>query len=187
MWLFGYGSLIWKADFPFKRKVVGYIKGYVRRFYQASTDHRGVPGKPGRVVTILPSKDPEAVIWGVAYEIHKEDVPKVVNHLDYREKSGYDKKMVMFYPGPSEELAGRPFELVIYVGDTGNEWYLGEAEIGEIAHQIAESEGPSGTNAEYLFNLAKATRNLAPGFNDSHLFQLENAVTQILNQRTNKV
>ncbi|XP_026761538.1 putative glutathione-specific gamma-glutamylcyclotransferase 2 [Galleria mellonella] len=176
MWVFGYGSLIWKVDFAYELKVVGYIEGYSRRFYQHSIDHRGVPDQPGRVVTLIPSEDTNSKVWGIAYKIRTKDIEEVTKHLDFREKNGYSKKMVMFHPADKNL---EPFELTLYVATEENESYAGPASIEDIARQVIKCKGPSGTNKEYLYNLADAMRQLVPDVKDDHLFALEAAVRNL--------
>jgi cation transport protein ChaC len=57
MWVIGYGLLIFKPPPHYAFRVTGYLKGYIRRFWQSSSDHRGTPEAPGRVVTLVPRHD----------------------------------------------------------------------------------------------------------------------------------
>ena len=70
VWLFGYGSLIFKPDFPFLAQRTAYIGGWIRRFWQGSHDRRGTEAAPGRVVTLVPQ--PDAVCHGMAFLVTPE-------------------------------------------------------------------------------------------------------------------
>lgn len=160
VWLFGYGSLIYKADFPYLERKPASIAGWTRRFWQGSHDHRGTPEAPGRVVTIV--AEPDAVCHGMAYLI----TPEVFDHLDHREKNGYLRLAteISFEQGGSAEG-------LIYIAAEDNQAFLGAASELEIARQIARSSGPSGPNSDYLNHLAAALREL--GKTDQHVFAIE--------------
>ena len=53
LWVFGYGSLLWKPDFQFSSAHVGYIEGYTRRFYQGNQTFRGKPGQVRSFLSIV--------------------------------------------------------------------------------------------------------------------------------------
>jgi cation transport protein ChaC len=160
VWLFGYGSLIYKADFPYIERRPASIANWARKFWQGSHDHRGTPEAPGRVVTLVP--EPGAVCHGMAYLI----TPAVFAHLDYREKNGYLRfaSEIVFDDGGSAEG-------LVYIATSDNEAFLGEDSEQAIAQHIARSSGPSGPNRDYLLSLALALREM--GKHDPHVFEIE--------------
>ncbi len=159
VWVFGYGSLIWRPDFPFVQRHRARIECWSRRFWQGSHDHRGTAEAPGRVVTLVPT--PGARCDGVAYLIDHT----VFDHLDHREKNGYERNNVELQFA-SERTGG-----VVYIAHRNNHAFLGDSPLDNLARQILESRGPSGTNREYLYELAAALRNLDA--DDPHVFELE--------------
>jgi len=165
-WLFGYGSLIWKVDFPYRERRVARLDGWARRFWQGSHDHRGTPEAPGRVLTLV--RDPGATCTGIAYRIAAD----VFEALDHREKNGYLRHVV-----PLQLDHGGVVEGLVYIADEHNAAYLGPASDAAIAVQVAGARGPSGANHEYVLELAAALRALRA--DDPHVFAIERALASL--------
>ncbi|CAL8465075.1 g4610 [Coccomyxa elongata] len=179
VWIFGFGSLIWKAGFEYSKRVEGYIKDYRRVFYQGSTDHRGTPEAPGRVVTL--ELRPGERCWGAAYLLAGtyEEQQKTLQYLEWREKQ-YDLRVRvdMFGKDSSEEpIVKGALTYIASEDHTKNLNYLGIATGEVIAQQIASAVGPSGPNYEYLYGLAQALEKM--GVHEVELVWLAARVRQI--------
>ena len=166
-WIFGYGSLVWRPAFPFVERRAGFVRGWARRFWQASTDHRGVPEDPGRVVTLVAA--PRARCFGVAYRVAPADTEAVLAGLDHREKGGYQRVIVDVHAEGHDPITGA----LMYLATEDNPNYVGPAPLPEIASRVRRCVGPSGPNVEYVLRLAEALRAIgAPPEEDEHVFEL---------------
>lgn len=139
------------------------MRGWTRRFWQGSHDHRGVPDAPGRVVTLVAS--PGEICAGMAYQVDDSTLPI----LDHREKNGYRREHLSLLFEDGSETVG-----IVYVADPANPAFLGPAPDQDIAAHIAGSAGPSGRNIDYLLDLSNALREL--GIDDDHVFALADLV-----------
>lgn len=171
-WVFGYGSLVWKPSMPFVERCPAYIRGWSRRFWQGSTDHRGLPENPGRVVTLVP--DAEAKCWGMLYGIDRAELEEILDRLDYREKGGYQRHQL---PAYRKDGARTPVQALTYIAPPANPNYLGPAGDEAIALQILAAHGPSGSNRDYLMQLRNTLVTM--GANDPHVFAVYDTMTDM--------
>ncbi|XP_017475155.1 PREDICTED: glutathione-specific gamma-glutamylcyclotransferase 1 isoform X1 [Rhagoletis zephyria] len=187
-WVFGYGSLCWYPGFEYSKCITGYIKGFVRRFWQGNTTHRGTEDKPGRVATLIEDKEVSeinGITWGCAYKITGSTA---LDYLKQRECTlgGYVILETKFFPRVASfdtPFSGEAVPVLVYVATSENCHWLGEDTHDNIAEQIVECRGPSGHNVEYLLRLADFMREEMPDVVDQHLFELEFLVLEKLHQR----
>ena len=168
MWLFGYGSLIWRPAFPYVERAAAVVSGYERRFEQASPDHRGTPAIPGRVVTLLPRAGGRC--GGVVYRIAEEGSEAILAALDDREQGGYERVMV----DATLVESGESVRALTWIAGRGNRHHLGPATTEAKVAQILRASGESGDNVEYVIRLDEALTAL--GFDDPEVSVLARAL-----------
>jgi cation transport protein ChaC len=81
LWLFAYGSLIWKTDFPVAEQRRAWVYGHHRALRMWSRVNRGTPAQPGLVFALLPGGSCQ----GMALRVAASEVPAVLPKLWERE------------------------------------------------------------------------------------------------------
>jgi glutathione-specific gamma-glutamylcyclotransferase len=168
LFVFAYGSLIFRPSRFFGPRRAALVRGYRRAFRQASPDHRGTPEDPGRVVTLL--REEGATCGGALYEVADAHVDAALVELDDRESGGYDRADVL------AEVSGEhaPVRAVTWIAPPENRHHLAPAPLASVVEVVRRARGKSGENREYVVRLADALRSL--GWSDDEVFALEAAL-----------
>ena len=163
LWVFGYGSLMWKPGFDYVERVKAVLPGYVRRFCLDSITYRGTPDYPGLVLAL--DEEPGAECGGVAFRVAADNREAVHQYLRARELVTYSYLEKIL---PLQMVNGQQVMALCYVMDQSHDQYRGGLSLPEQAKVIATAAGPAGSNVEYLDNTIEQLRLLEIDDPDMH-------------------
>ena len=164
LWVFAYGSLIWRPGFAFEERVPARLIGAHRALCVHSFVHRGTPETPGLVLGL----DLGGACRGVAYRIAAAKRAETLAYL--REREQITKVYREAVRGVS--LLGQPerrVEAVCYVVDRSHPQYAGRLTIAEQLHRVRQGHGRSGPNREYVLETVRALESLGLRDRELHL------------------
>ena len=143
LWVFGYGSLIWKPEFEFEARAPARVYGYHRRLCLRSVLYRGTHDCPGVVAGL----DRGGSCLGMAYRIAAADVPRVFRRLWQREMflGSYRPTWMQ-----ARLLRGAPIQALAFVVRRDAFNYGGRLADDELVEILVRACGSKGSSLEYL-------------------------------------
>src|ERR1700743_3212079 len=165
LWVFGYGSLMWRPDFEFVERVPARLIGEHRALCVYSFVHRGTPEKPGLVLGL----DRGGACRGVVFRVTAAARKETVAYLRAREQVTSVYREVMRSVWLENEPRQRVSALA-YVVDRGHVQYAGRLPLAEQLRHVIQGHGRSGNNRDYVLSTVKSIE--AQGFRDGQLHQL---------------
>jgi glutathione-specific gamma-glutamylcyclotransferase len=165
LWVFGYGSLMWRPGFEFIEQVPARLIGEHRALCVYSFDHRGTPEKPGLVLGL----DRGGACRGIAFHVAAKRREATVEYLRSREQTTHVYREVMRSVWLENEARQRVAALA-YVVDRGHVQYAGRLTLADQLRFVRQGHGRSGNNRDYVLSTVKSIE--AQGFRDPQLHQL---------------
>ena len=143
LWVFGYGSLMWRPGFSYVERHLATVHGYHRSLCVYSHVHRGTAARPGLVLGL----DRGGSCRGVAFRVEAQARAATIAYLREREQVTLVYREVTLRPRLDD---GRRVEAVVYIVDQRHGQYAGRLPQDEILRLVRQGVGVSGRNPAYV-------------------------------------
>ncbi len=170
LWLFAYGSLIWKPEFEAVEALRATAHGWHRSFSMELPRWRGSPEQPGQMMVI----ERGGTCHGVAFRLPDEDRRSLLFRMLYREAE-YQGDLDNARWLNAETSGGRIRALAFWAAPTPGFPFL-KLPPEETARRIARACGHLGSNAAYLYNTIVKLEEY--GIHDRNLWHLQELVAK---------
>ncbi|HZS63666.1 MAG TPA: gamma-glutamylcyclotransferase [Xanthobacteraceae bacterium] len=162
LWVFAYGSLMWRPGFAFAERVAARAVGAHRGLCVYSFVHRGTPERPGLVLGL----DIGGTCRGIAYRVSARDRGATVAYLREREQvtAVYREcTRSVWLLGERE----RRVEALCYMVDRSHPQYAGRLSAAEQLRLVRQGHGKAGPNIDYVLSTVQELE--AQGVRDAAL------------------
>lgn len=166
MWVFGYGSLIWKTEFDFLCKKEAILYKYERDFCIITEHHRGNKDFKGLVLGLVSNNNKHCK--GIAYKICETKINSIRKYLRNREllEDSYIEKFIEIEIDNKKEIA------LTYITNIESKLYNSTLTDKEKAKIIKNAYGHSGKNIDYYNNTILNLESI--GIKDEKIFNIKN-------------
>jgi cation transport protein ChaC len=164
LWVFGYGSLMWRPGFDFVERVPARLIGLHRALCVYSFVHRGTRERPGLVLGL----DRGGMCRGIAFRVAAAARDKTVAYLRAREQVT-TVYLETWRRVELEEQARRRVRALCFIVDRSHVQYAGRLTLDESVHHVRQGHGSSGTNRDYVLETVQALEALGYRETDLHL------------------
>jgi glutathione-specific gamma-glutamylcyclotransferase len=164
LWVFGYGSLMWRPGFEFLERVPARLIGLHRALCVYSFVHRGTPERPGLVLGL----DRGGMCRGIAFRVAAAARAETVAYLRAREQvtTVYLETVRRV---ELEEPARRQVRALCFIVDRGHVQYAGRLTLSQCVHHVLQGHGRSGANRDYVLETVQSLESLGYRETDLHL------------------
>jgi cation transport protein ChaC len=168
LWLFAYGSLIWKPEVEHLEARRARVHGWHRRFCLRLTRWRGTREQPGLMMAL----DRGGSCTGIAYRLPDADPVETVTRLLVRETDATPPTNVPRWVSLTTDAG--PVAALTFVASPLGANYAGTLPLNQVAHTLARAAGHWGSGAQYLYNTVSNLE--AHGIRDRTLWALQSLV-----------